>query len=357
MRIPIRVAVATATVGVVLAGVAWAGTALAGTTPTTQPPATATVTDNIRPSDAQHAILAAFDKYDVVGGMSPAHGVKDVDDFIIDLIRNPNLPGKVNDIAVECGNSLYQPVLDRYIAGEDVPLAEVRQVWRNTTQPSCGFSTFYEELFPLIRRINEKLPQSKKLRVLACDPPIDWTKVESQDDLVPFMERDTNIASVMEAEVLSKHRKALMLFGLAHMTHGGGAVRIYEQRYPNATFVIADHRGFAKDNDKLEQRMASWPVPSLVTVKGTWLDKLDSSYFPGFPGQWGSASVDAYLYVGRRAVLMHQPISARTVLDNDYIAELEHRADALGDPPDSPLRPATTFRDESESSALFYNAR
>jgi hypothetical protein len=110
-------------------------------------PATA-VPGNVHPSDAQQVILAAFDKYEVVGGMSSDHGVKDVDDFIIDLIRNPSLPGKVNDIAVECGNSLYQPILDRYIAGQDVPLTEVRQVWRNTTQPSCGFSTFYEELFP-----------------------------------------------------------------------------------------------------------------------------------------------------------------------------------------------------------------
>ena len=67
------------------------------------------------PEPAVPAILATFDKYEVVA-MPEAHGMKDVDDFILSLIRNPGFPEKVNDIEVECGNSLYQPVLDRYIA-------------------------------------------------------------------------------------------------------------------------------------------------------------------------------------------------------------------------------------------------
>jgi hypothetical protein len=103
-----------------------------------------------KPVDATAAILAAFDKYEVVG-ISAAHGNKDLDDFLLKLIRNPAFPRKVNDVVVECGNSLYQSTLDRYIAGSEVPLPEVRQVWRNTTQPMCGVSAFYEELFPLIR--------------------------------------------------------------------------------------------------------------------------------------------------------------------------------------------------------------
>lgn len=72
------------------------------------------------PEPAIPAILAAFDKYEVVG-MPEAHGMKDVDDFIFSLIRRPAFPEKVNDVVVECGNSLYQPELDRYISGEHVP--------------------------------------------------------------------------------------------------------------------------------------------------------------------------------------------------------------------------------------------
>ena len=57
------------------------------------------------PEPAVSAIIAAFDKYEVVG-MGEAHGGKDQDDFILSLIRNPAFAEKVNDIAVECGNSL-----------------------------------------------------------------------------------------------------------------------------------------------------------------------------------------------------------------------------------------------------------
>jgi len=51
-------------------------------------------------------------------------------------------------------------VLDLYIAGEQVSYAEVAQVWRNTTQPMCGQSAFYEQFFPLVRTINQALPVS-----------------------------------------------------------------------------------------------------------------------------------------------------------------------------------------------------
>jgi hypothetical protein len=178
-----------------------------------------------------------------------------------------------------------QPILDRHVAGADVPLSEARQVWRNTPQPNCGFAAFYEELFPLVRRINKTLPPDKKLQVPACDPPIDWSKVRRPGDLRPFMDRDRSIAGVMEREVPAKHRKALMLFGISHIRHGTNAVGMYESRYPHLMLVIAEHRGFggptpfARYIDTLESRMALWPVPSLVMMKGTWQADMQAINF------------------------------------------------------------------------------
>jgi hypothetical protein len=345
------------------------------------------------PGDAESTLLAAFDRYEVVG-MGAGHGFKDLDDFILHLLRNPAFPGKVNDVVVECGNSLYQPILDRYIAGEDVPLTEVRQVWRNTTQDMCGVSAFYAELFPLIRRINQMLPPGKKLRVLAGDPPVDWSKIKTARDFAQgqFLNRDPSIASVMKKEVLAKHRKALMLFGTAHLFHVGleplpTAVGLYEKDYPGVTLVIADHTGFgnwtplAKYNKDFEVRLASWPVPSLVVnLQGTWLaDLLDKTYSTGlfefgptgsgklpagsmkpkgtFSGELPadstkpkdtfalapveaqakfSAMVDAYLYLGPRDQLLYEPTPAEVVLDKEYMAELQRRAALMpmgADPP------------------------
>src|SRR4051812_27799458 len=95
-----------------------------------------------KPPDPVGALLAAFDSHAIVAKSSP-----DVGTFVFDLVRDPRFPSRVNDIAVECGNSRLQPLLDAYIAGGDVP--DVKRVWRETTQPSCGFSTYYEQLFAL----------------------------------------------------------------------------------------------------------------------------------------------------------------------------------------------------------------
>jgi len=310
------------------------------------------------PQPAQEAVLAAFDRYEVVGMGILSYANQDFDDFILALIRNRAFPGKVNNIEVECGNSLYQPVLDRYIAGEDVPLAEVQQVWRNTTQPFCGVTTFYEELYPLVRRLNQSLPAAQRMRVLAGDPPVDWSKVRRVEDLRPFMDRDANIAAVMEREVLAKHRKALMIFGALHLMHGGrGAVSMYEaDGHPGVTFVVIAHNGFgngtplARYNDELERRMVSWPVPSLVPLKGTWLGDLAYGYF--FPDEGGgriSEAVDGYLYLGPGDVLLNAPIPARVVLDKAYMAELQRRADIRG----GALGAEVILREAGDSNVFF----
>jgi hypothetical protein len=324
-----------------------------------------------KPQDATNAILAAFDKYEVVG-MGAAHGHQDLDVFILTLIRNREVPGKINDIVVECGNSLYQPILDRYIAGDDVPLDEARRVWRNTTQPMCSVSAFYEELFPLVRRINQKLPPERKFRVVAADPPIDCGETKNAVDFArgQFMMRDPAIASVMEKEVLAKRRKALMLFGTSHLYHHHGehapmlltsAVETYEKNYPGVTLVIEDHTGFgnnsplAKYNDEFESRMASWPIPSLVQdLPGTWLaDLLDKTHNLGGGaiffkvGKDGKRAeslidsgdvsatklVDAYLYLGPRDLLLKEPRPAEVFLDKEYMAEMQRRAAITGGGP------------------------
>jgi hypothetical protein len=308
----------------------------------------------LTPESAVPAILAAFGKYEVIG-MSEGHGMKDVDDFVFSLIRNPAFSEKVNDIVVECGNSLYQPILDRYIAGEDVPFTEVREVWRNTTQQMCGMSGFFEQFFPLVRAINQKLPPGKRLRVLAGDPPIDWNQVKSAQDIAKFSDRDVNIASVMEKEVLLKHRKALMLFGEFHLLHGGGvstgnAVTIYEKDYPNRTFVISELGDFDTNLSVLSSSpFATWPVPSLARAKGTWLGALDlGHFFP--PTIWTDKDcnvynefpkneqkpmadlVDAFLYLGPQDLRLAEPMPADIALDADYMKESQRRMALAGIP-------------------------
>jgi hypothetical protein len=302
-----------------------------------------------QPRNATQAILEAFDKYQLVG-MGAAHGLKDRDDFILALIQNPAFPAKVNDIVVECGNRLYQKTLDRYIAGEDVAVAEMQLVWRNTTQQMCSLSGFYEQLFPLVRQINQRLPAGKRLRVVAADPPIDWSALKDQAEYIAIRNaRGSSITSVITKEVLAKKRKALLLFGEGHLYHKGrSSVAEYEKTHPGVTLVIATHQGFGSDNpldvhnDTLEARMKSWPAPSLVPVRGTWLADLDFAYYSEFiiksmVGLEFADCVDAYLYLGPRDSLHRENVPPGILNDQQYIEELNRRS--AGDVSLWPFRP------------------
>jgi hypothetical protein len=304
------------------------------------------------PQPAVSAILSAFDKYEVVA-MPQGHGMQDLNDFILSLIRNPRFSEKVNDIEVEFGNSLYQPMLDRYVAGENVPFTEVQKVWRKMGQPASGASGFVEQFFPLVRALNRQLPPERRLRVLAGDSPVDWDQIKSIDDVVRLVHRDASIASVMEKEVLSKHRKALMLFGTFHLMHGtgGSAVSLYEKDYPNLTFVISELGIFDTDLPSLSSsRLATWPIPSLALAKGTWLGALDLGHFIPPPTRIDEEDckvhnefpkplqkpmedlVDAFLYLGPQDLRLKEKIPADIALDANYRAEFQRGAAMFGFP-------------------------
>jgi hypothetical protein len=317
-------------------------------------------TQDAIPEPAIPAILKVFETFEVVG-ITAGHGEKDIDDFILSLIRDPRFPASVNDIVVECGNVRYQPVLDRYIAGEDVPFTEVQHVWRDTTvQQMCGASSFYEELYPLVRSLNQRLPVTSRLRIVAADPPIDWSKIRSYEDLTPFFDRDGSIAAVMEKEVLSKHRKALMLFGVFHLLHGGGpgqgdAVTRYERHYPGRTFVISDF-GYYDTGDKPPRDMTApggvWP--SLLRTKNSRLGSLgldsflpspittdqDCNVIDAFAGNSSKTvadQIDAFLYLGPQNALLTEPLPADIALDRAYRAEWLRRMELVGLPGPSTL--------------------
>jgi hypothetical protein len=308
------------------------------------------------PEPAIPAILNAFHRFEVVA-MEAAHDEKDIDDFILSLIGDPRFPASVNDIVVECANERFQPLLDRYIAGENVPFTELQQVWRDTTVfQMCGASGFYEELFPLVRSLNQRLPATSQLRVVAADPPIDWSKIRSYEDLRPFFDRDGSIASVMEKEVLSRNRKALMLFGVFHLLHGGGpaegdAVTRYERHYPGRTFVIGEF-GYYEPTGNVNAPGGVWP--SLLLTKNSKFGALNLASFVQSPiyadencnvGEAFAASasktvadqIDAFLYLGPLKSLLHEPLPADIALDRAYRSEWLRRMKLVGLPSASTL--------------------
>jgi hypothetical protein len=290
-----------------------------------------------KPTDAFDGIVKAFDKFQIVA-LGEAHWLQEGADFITQLIRRPDFSAKVNTIVVEFGNALYQDVIDRYIAGQEVPRTELQQVWRNTTQVLAWDAAIYERFFVNVRAANQSFPPARRLRVLLGDPPIDWKKVQTREDFSSFSRTD-HARKVVEEEVLMKNRKALIIYGTLHVVrHKFGTFSPLAQKYPLSMFVIEPHFWFLKRTDELEPRLATWPKPSLALVKGTWLGALDGSLVmdaivrsPGrdpynpFVGTKIEELADAYLYLGPSDSLTTSVPSPETYQDEAYVKELKRR--------------------------------
>jgi hypothetical protein len=76
--------------------------------------------------------------------------------------------------------------------------------------------------------------------------------------------------------------------------------------------------------------MKSWPVPSIVPVRGTWLADLDIAYYFEFiaksiVGLDIIDCADAYLYLGPRDSLHRENVPSDILDDGRYIEELNKR--------------------------------
>ncbi|MDX6463163.1 MAG: hypothetical protein QOE55_6860, partial [Acidobacteriaceae bacterium] len=78
------------------------------------------------PKNASAAVLQAFETHDIVM-LGEIHGNKQEYEWLQSLVANPEFADRVDDIVMEIGNSLYQKSVDRYIAGEAVPIEEVQR--------------------------------------------------------------------------------------------------------------------------------------------------------------------------------------------------------------------------------------
>ncbi len=132
------------------------------------------------------AINKAFKTHSIVlvggtDGSVPEHRL------LLQLVRSPQFSKTVNAIATPC-NSLYQPVVDRYLAGGSVPIDQLQQAWRNSLTIGAVADQPEEELFAAVREVNGSLPVKRtRLRIVCTDGPVDWSKVHSRADLDAFV--------------------------------------------------------------------------------------------------------------------------------------------------------------------------
>lgn len=84
-----------------------------------------------KPTKAVEELINVFDRFPIVA-LGEIHWSLNQHGFIDALIKHPAFAKKVNDIVVEFGSAKYQPIMDRYIAGETVARTELQQVMRTS---------------------------------------------------------------------------------------------------------------------------------------------------------------------------------------------------------------------------------
>jgi len=235
---------------------------------------------DISPTPAVKYITDAFDRYPLVAFSEPRHGASGTKEFLASLIRQPGFAEKVNDIVVEFGNSRYQDVVDRYIAGEPVAHDQLKQVWENTTvATSVWLAPMYEDVLIEIRAVNKMLPPSRRIRVLLGDPPIDWSVVRGPADEDMNDWRDAHFAWVVGERVMKRGRRALIWIGGAHVSRGvmfpDSLIHLLDRRFPNKTLVVlaVDPR---EVEPQVSARLRNWPSLTAAPVRNTWLGRLNA---------------------------------------------------------------------------------
>lgn len=312
------------------------------------------------PIDPIEGILREYESHDVVALSEGRHNNEQAHAFRLQLIRDPKISDVVNDIVVECGNARYQSLIDRYMQGEQIPRDELKRVWHDTTVANEVWDVpIYEEFFRAVRELNMKLPPDRRVRVLLGDPPIDWDTVKSRQDWLRWLgQRDSYPASLIEREVVAKHRKALVVYGEGHFMRKNvfwnlsdkeaalqrfqrpiGSLAVLLERAGVRVFSI--YTNTLADLAKVEPNVQQWSAPKLALVAGTSLDRFfpwemytvnretgieervqaDSERSPKMSEQF-----DAILYLGPSTTITMSKLPASSCADDTYMSMRERRA-------------------------------
>src|SRR5207248_8998589 len=83
-----------------------------------------------QPADAFASVVSALECYPLVA-LGERHGIQETYDFATALLMRPELVGKLNDLEMECWNSLHQQLAHRFVLrGELISNGALDRIWR-----------------------------------------------------------------------------------------------------------------------------------------------------------------------------------------------------------------------------------
>jgi hypothetical protein len=195
--------------------------------------------------DGVEFVLSELEQHALVG-LADDHRGLGFHEFLCRLVRDSRLPDACDDVVLECGNALFQPLIDRWVVkGEDVPREERKRAWKYAAMGwETADSPIYEHLIDTVREVNRKLPESRRLRVVLGDAALDpeWLRHDPEKHLHDFLTYHENAKDPRERAlaasanaVLDAGRRGIMICGGGHLAMGkrpGNARALIEEEHP-----------------------------------------------------------------------------------------------------------------------------
>ena len=283
-------------------------------------------------SEVIAAIARQFDDHSVIQ-LGELHRSLQIHSFIQRMLRDPQFICRADDVIVEFGNSRLQKLADIYGAGGALRETQIESMWRETSVPLTWNTPVYRAVFDTIRDVNRAHLCTHRVRIVLADAPLDWTKIKTVKDLLPFADRDAAMAGTVEREVIATHQHAFLITGEFHAqkrtrdeAEGLTLAEIVERRYPHALFAIV-----TVPSQSAAAALHMGSVPSFRPVHGSDLERAPYTmtmpdWSPGQAARKGlpiGDVVDGLLNVGGDSSLFPSPT---IYLDAAYARELRRRA-------------------------------
>jgi hypothetical protein len=307
--------------------------------------AVATPAQASQPSAASD-VLDAFGHHRIVA-LGQVHDLRQEDDFILRLVRHPRFARTVDSVVVEFGNARYQGLVDRYVAGGDVPLAALKPVWRDLVATSGAMHDGPARFFVAVRRVNGALPRSRRVRVALGDPAFDWRTLRRASQFERAAgQRDQVFATATEREARGG-RRVLLLSGYMHFVRGlplrfaeENAVRILERGAAGRVWIVLPYAGTPAGQQAFERRfIAPRPQVAIRLITGA-LGTLPADRFLAPPPVGNGTGnpyrgielrsvADELISFGRCSQLRASAIGEASLRDRAYRREVDRRSRIL----------------------------
>lgn len=313
---------------------------------------------------AVDGVLDLFKQKPVVA-LGDFHYLAQEETFYSVLVRDQRFAESVGNVVVEFGGEASQGIIDRYVAGENVPVTELRKVWTETAGWVPGPTSLgYVNFFVNVRAANLKLSAEHRIKLWLGEPKIDWSQVKSWQDLQSYFPlRNENYFRIISEDILKKQKKTLLIIGTGHLfnSEGPGPLKAkIDAAYPNKLAVVSPFVGYVEPecNARIAAQTKDWPVPSVVgPVEGTRLKlelQLEKCNYSVKDQHDMWANSEAILYLGAPDSLTVSAMDPNIYLDLDYFNEENRRLRCCT--PNEPLDWEKLFQGGTPSQGKFNDA-